>query len=101
MVGEATERVITRKDAVGQEDEQEEWDGENEEVVERQGFGKMTMQHGMNRTLEATGRTLRPRQQSPHAFRNEGRNRGWVHDIVKDACQQDDDKKEENAQNVS
>ena len=89
MVGEATEGVVARKNAVGKEDEQEERNGENEEIVIRQRFYKMTVQHGMNGTLESTGRTLCPCQQSPHAFGNEERSRGWVHDIIKDSCHQD------------
>ena len=33
MVGEATEGIVARKNAVGKEDEQEERNGENEEIV--------------------------------------------------------------------
>jgi len=55
----------------------------------------MTMQRGMNGSLESTRRALCTRQHSPHAFRYEWGGGGGIHCIVKDACQQDDDKNEE------
>ncbi len=95
MVGEATKGVVARKDAVGQENEQEEGDGEDEEIVVGKCFGEMTVQCGMNGSLESTRWALCVRQHSPHAFRYEWGGSGGIHCIVKDTCQQDDDKDEE------
>lgn len=43
MVGEATEGIVARKNAVGKENEQEERNGQNEEIVIGQRFDKMTV----------------------------------------------------------
>ena len=43
MVGEATEGIVARKNAVGEEDEQKERNGQNEEIVIGQRFDKMTV----------------------------------------------------------
>ena len=73
MVCETTEGVLRWKNAVRKENEEEERNGENEEVVVGQGFGKMTVKEGMSGTLDATGWTLGACEDTPHAFGNERR----------------------------